>query len=316
MAVGKNTKNAVVEMFERILIIFLLFLPGVASAKTKFEVFVSKHPFLFALSLLGFGGLVIAIVLIPHLLSQRFGKEAKEMKRRMIRESVPKGEIEAVDLPPAILYYLRRNPKGIERIKITPEEEFVIGSYSQTCNLVLDDPGVSSEHAKLRPEPEGYVIYDLGSETGTKVNGKKIIKKVLKTGDRIRIGKQTLIFEQLPGEDRRKHLRVRIPVKFMIYKKGMKELSGESRDISVGGLRFESSKPIPADSVLELKISLQGMDLNAMGVVRWVKPIDGKEEKYLVGVEFVDLPPQTREKLQKVILDYFEKDPFNSTSTP
>lgn len=50
-------------------------------------------------------------------------------------------------------------------------------------------------HAKIRPEKEGYILYDLVSKGGTIVNGIKIKRHCLRHNDRIGIGYTEIIFK-------------------------------------------------------------------------------------------------------------------------
>ena len=50
-------------------------------------------------------------------------------------------------------------------------------SPSAACpsrNLVLADPNVSRHHAEIRPQGDGFVLVDLGSTNGTRVNGVRV----------------------------------------------------------------------------------------------------------------------------------------------
>jgi hypothetical protein len=60
--------------------------------------------------------------------------------------------------------------------------------------LVLADDQVSRQHAQIRKEGPGYVLTDLGSKNGTFVNGQRISRCQLRTGDQIRVGNTNLIF--------------------------------------------------------------------------------------------------------------------------
>jgi pSer/pThr/pTyr-binding forkhead associated (FHA) protein len=71
-------------------------------------------------------------------------------------------------------------------------EEVVIGR-NPTTDITLLDEGISREHAVILYDADapGYVIEDLQSTNGTKVNGKRIRSAPLVEGDEIQIG-QTL----------------------------------------------------------------------------------------------------------------------------
>jgi hypothetical protein len=58
--------------------------------------------------------------------------------------------------------------------------------------MVVADLGVSKQHAELRRTPDGrYLIIDLGSHTGTYVNGTRVSQQELNEGDIIAIGHAT-----------------------------------------------------------------------------------------------------------------------------
>ena len=60
-------------------------------------------------------------------------------------------------------------------------------------DVVVSDSGVSKQHAELRRTPAGrYSIIDLGSHTGTYVNGTRVNEQELREGDVIAIGHITL----------------------------------------------------------------------------------------------------------------------------
>lgn len=80
-----------------------------------------------------------------------------------------------------------------------PQGETLIGR-SATCQVTLDDPLVSREHARIRIHGKSAVLEDLGSRNGVQLGGKPITgASSLKTGDRIRIGTQELVFLELPA---------------------------------------------------------------------------------------------------------------------
>ncbi len=60
--------------------------------------------------------------------------------------------------------------------------------------IQIDNLAVSSRHARVVRVGSKLVLEDLDSTNGTFVNGERITKHVLKHGDRITVGKHTLIF--------------------------------------------------------------------------------------------------------------------------
>jgi pSer/pThr/pTyr-binding forkhead associated (FHA) protein len=78
------------------------------------------------------------------------------------------------------------------------EESCVLGSSSD-CDVQLDETGVSPRHAEIRQvDGAALVLKDLGSETGTLLNGEKVVEKQLGSGDEIRIATCRLML-QAPG---------------------------------------------------------------------------------------------------------------------
>jgi pSer/pThr/pTyr-binding forkhead associated (FHA) protein len=71
----------------------------------------------------------------------------------------------------------------------------VIGRGKGT-DLLLPDISVSRHHARVdRNGDEGYILVDLGSQNGTKVNGKKVSSMPLHPGDELQVGKFVLTYE-------------------------------------------------------------------------------------------------------------------------
>jgi hypothetical protein len=71
----------------------------------------------------------------------------------------------------------------------------VIGR-SRECDVVLDDANVSRRHAELRPSGGSWIVVDLGSTNGVKVNGRPIAgPQSLRSGDTLVLGSSSLVFE-------------------------------------------------------------------------------------------------------------------------
>ncbi len=69
--------------------------------------------------------------------------------------------------------------------------------FSDDNSIVIDDNTVSPRHAKIEREARKFVLYDLMSETGTNLNGKKLLRpKELNDFDEIGLGRTKLIFRK------------------------------------------------------------------------------------------------------------------------
>jgi hypothetical protein len=67
---------------------------------------------------------------------------------------------------------------------------------SREADVVLDDANVSRRHAAVRPSGGSWIVEDLGSTNGVKVNGRRIHgPQSLKRGDVIELGTSRATFE-------------------------------------------------------------------------------------------------------------------------
>src|SRR5919108_2737442 len=76
---------------------------------------------------------------------------------------------------------------GEGRRSVLSGDQLLIGR-SRECEVVLADPNVSRRHAELRRDGGRWVIADLGSTNGVKVNGRRVDRAQLEPGDRITLG--------------------------------------------------------------------------------------------------------------------------------
>jgi c-di-GMP-binding flagellar brake protein YcgR len=105
---------------------------------------------------------------------------------------------------------------------------------------------------------------------------------------------------QLVDKRREVRLPLRVPL-YVMAADGVlhKNVKLESRDVSSGGLRFETSRSLPLEAESNVVISQLG-DLPGpvliRGRVAWVKPLEASG-RFLVGIEFVEFEGVTREEL-------------------
>jgi hypothetical protein len=90
---------------------------------------------------------------------------------------------------------------GAGSLVLPNNERFVLGNHVTTlgrlpdCDLTLNDANVSRRHAEIRPMGEGFVLIDLGSTNGSKVNGMRVVQHELVDGDELTFGSIRLFFE-------------------------------------------------------------------------------------------------------------------------
>lgn len=97
------------------------------------------------------------------------------------------------------------------------------------------------------------------------------------------------------GYEKRSYIRFKIPGATVDYqrktlfpKPGFIEEFCPLADISRGGLRFLTEKPIKPETEVSVKISIPGerIPFTMKGIVKWSSPGEGKTYKYQVGVQF------------------------------
>ena len=73
-----------------------------------------------------------------------------------------------------------------------PYGEHILGR-GRGATVVLDDPDVSRQHARIVVEPDGLTVFDLGSKNGLRVGGRRVDNAItLGHGDELTVGDVTL----------------------------------------------------------------------------------------------------------------------------
>jgi hypothetical protein len=110
--------------------------------------------------------------------SQRTGTFAIEAR---FREGPGGSGAGSLILPSGERYVLREHLVSLGRL---PE-----------CDITLVDANVSRRHAEIRPMGDAFVLIDLGSTNGSKVNGMRVVQHELADGDELTFGSIRLFFE-------------------------------------------------------------------------------------------------------------------------
>lgn len=97
-------------------------------------------------------------------------------------------------------------PKLILQYEDRVLKEYAIGGVATIGRMpdntvVIDNPAVSSRHARIVREGDGFVLEDLKSTNGTFVNNAPVTRHALKSGDVVLVGKHRLVYEEAPGDE-------------------------------------------------------------------------------------------------------------------
>jgi hypothetical protein len=71
------------------------------------------------------------------------------------------------------------------------QDELVIGRHP-ACDVVMADTTVSRRHARLVFRDGGWIVQDLGSTNGTRLNGRPVGRCRVRPGDQLALGDQLL----------------------------------------------------------------------------------------------------------------------------
>ena len=136
-----------------------------------------------------------------------FGIQA--MLVRPPEEERPDAEPEPAEFGHTMVYSVDRDARRIDSPAAASGRAMLVGRGKRTvlsgnrvligrsrdCDVTLDDPNVSRRHAELRREGSTWLVSDLGSTNGVKVNGRRVDNHPLSPGDELVLGLEHLTFE-------------------------------------------------------------------------------------------------------------------------
>jgi small-conductance mechanosensitive channel len=97
------------------------------------------------------------------------------------------------DAPTPSRLYVLEGPERGQSLALSGSPVTV--GRSRSCTLPLTDPNASKEHLHIAWEAGSYVLTDLGSSFGTRLNGQAVSRAALSPLDRIAVGDTVMIFE-------------------------------------------------------------------------------------------------------------------------
>jgi len=107
--------------------------------------------------------------------------------------SLVRGKLEVRGVPLKPAQIIIQPSDGPARVHQISAEQTLIGR-SMHSDIKLTDTGISREHAAITREGQVYMLEDLQSTNGTRLNDKRIRSAELKSDDEIQIGRTILTF--------------------------------------------------------------------------------------------------------------------------
>jgi uncharacterized protein (TIGR02266 family) len=104
-------------------------------------------------------------------------------------------------------------------------------------------------------------------------------------------------------EDRRKDERVdaRFDVRFARVEDAARALRTFSVNVSAGGLCLRSQRPHEQGARVRLQMEIANESFDLEGIVTWTREVPDSEAAHVVGVRFINLSPEDRERLKQVV---------------
>ena len=156
------------------------------------------------------------------------------------------------------------------RFEMTSAQDVVIGR-SVGCNVRLDDSEVSRHHARICHDGQSFLLRDLNSANGSRVNGVTVTERILENGDTLQFGASVMAFQITESH----HAQVN----------------------SADQIRFvEDSRSLDEAAIQ------QSLDVDLAAPVRSARPASGLELLYYVAEELVT-PVHSLEVLLEKILE-------------
>jgi pSer/pThr/pTyr-binding forkhead associated (FHA) protein len=98
------------------------------------------------------------------------------------------------------LLELRSGRKAGQRwVFAAPPSKLVIGR-AEHCDIVIDDPDASRQHAEFYRDDQGVLLRDLNSKNGVFVGGRRVSERRMRDGDEVQIGRVVFVFRDPADE--------------------------------------------------------------------------------------------------------------------
>jgi phosphoserine phosphatase RsbU/P len=161
------------------------------------------------------------------------------------------------------------------------------GTYN---HVVLDDPHLSRQHARLAPERDGCVIYDLNSVNGTFVNGVAVKRQRLAPNDLVSIGPFVFRIELVVTTEPRPGDVEEATLPGVDVGAGPESISLMSTAIE----SRDSSTQLPAGNLTQLEEAYENLGTLYAFTQAISKTIDRGELLHLIGARVLEVFPSAQ----------------------
>lgn len=156
------------------------------------------------------------------------------------------------------------------------KERFTFGRKA-SCDIQINDQGVSKEHAVILTVGNDQILEDLGSTNGTLVNGEKVQRHILQNGDVIDVGRYKLRFvnaKAMPDMDFDKTLMIPAFDRTKLKQDGAIKGEGDTQSIATAAANARNVRTVfPLGAVRGISGDRMGQEIElARSITPFGKP--------------------------------------------
>ena len=150
------------------------------------------------------------------------------------------------------------------------KERFSIGR-KPTCDIQINDQGVSKEHALILTVGNDQILEDLASTNGTQINGQGTKRQILQNGDVIEVGRYRLKYvnqKAIPDMDFDKTLMIPAFDRTKLKAAGATKLGEDTASISTAVANARNAKTIlPLGMVRGISGAMMGREIELLRAI-------------------------------------------------
>jgi pSer/pThr/pTyr-binding forkhead associated (FHA) protein len=121
-------------------------------------------------------------------MTQKAAQQGPARTATMEAVAPAEGAGQALPLPPTSRIKLAGESEGVTGLEFVLDKSVVLVGRAAECDIVIDHRSVSGEHARVVFENGHFIVYDLGSTNGVRVNSEPYASCVLQHNDQVQFG--------------------------------------------------------------------------------------------------------------------------------